>query len=296
MKHPEWALKHKRKGTELRHINGTYYLYEVTSKWNPEKKRPQKITGRLLGKITPEGFIESPKYALSKRAEIKKVCVKEYGATRFLLELISEINEKLKEDFPSEYMHLLVISALRLLYETPLKNMKFYFEESYLSETLKGFSIGPKRASKVLKEAGRQRDRIVEFLRHIVKGGSGQYLLIDATHLLSHSEGVDIARVGYNSKGEYVPQVNLLFIYSRKMEVPVYYRIVAGDIREVKAFRMTLREAGLEDAILIGDKGFYSSKNIEAMRAEGLRFIVPLKRNNRLVDYGKVREEGEGGI
>jgi len=63
--HPQWALKHKKKGTELRHLGGHYYLYEVTSKWNPEKKRSQKITGKLLGKITKEnGFIESDKARL----------------------------------------------------------------------------------------------------------------------------------------------------------------------------------------------------------------------------------------
>ena len=37
--HPIWALACKHKGTELRLLNGRYYLYEVTSKWNPEKKR-----------------------------------------------------------------------------------------------------------------------------------------------------------------------------------------------------------------------------------------------------------------
>ena len=41
-KHPQWAIEYKRKGTELRLIKGTYYLYKVTSKWNPEKKRSQK--------------------------------------------------------------------------------------------------------------------------------------------------------------------------------------------------------------------------------------------------------------
>lgn len=45
MKHPEWALKYKTKGTELRLIRGTYYLYEVSSKWNPHKKNELK---RLL--------------------------------------------------------------------------------------------------------------------------------------------------------------------------------------------------------------------------------------------------------
>lgn len=82
MKHPEWALKYKRKGTELRLIRGNYYLYEVTSKWNPQKGRAQKITGRLVGKITPEGFIQSSKYALSQKP-IQSPVVREFGASYF---------------------------------------------------------------------------------------------------------------------------------------------------------------------------------------------------------------------
>lgn len=47
--HPEWALKQKKPGTELRYIRGNYYLYGVSSKWNKEKKRAQKVTGKILG-------------------------------------------------------------------------------------------------------------------------------------------------------------------------------------------------------------------------------------------------------
>ena len=66
--HPQWALEHKRKGTELHCINNKYYLYEVTSKWNPEKKRSVKITGKLLGRITEaDSFIESEKARLRKQ-------------------------------------------------------------------------------------------------------------------------------------------------------------------------------------------------------------------------------------
>jgi hypothetical protein len=41
-KHPDWATKHRVKGTELRFINDKYCLYEVSSKWNSIKKRSQK--------------------------------------------------------------------------------------------------------------------------------------------------------------------------------------------------------------------------------------------------------------
>jgi len=46
-RHPDRALAHKRNGTELRCISGYDYVYEVTSKWSPEKKRSVKITGKL---------------------------------------------------------------------------------------------------------------------------------------------------------------------------------------------------------------------------------------------------------
>ena len=54
MKHPEWALKFKTKNTELRLIRGRYYLYKITSKWDPEKKRTKKVTLASLGTITEE--------------------------------------------------------------------------------------------------------------------------------------------------------------------------------------------------------------------------------------------------
>ena len=41
-------------------MKGLYYLYEVSSKWNKEKKRAQKITGKILGRITEDkGFTPS---------------------------------------------------------------------------------------------------------------------------------------------------------------------------------------------------------------------------------------------
>jgi len=41
-------------------MKGRYYLYEVLSKWNKEKKRAQKVTGKILGRITKDkGFTPS---------------------------------------------------------------------------------------------------------------------------------------------------------------------------------------------------------------------------------------------
>jgi hypothetical protein len=66
--HPEWATKFREKNTELRKINGKYYLYSVKSEYNKEKKRSVKKTLGILGSITKEqGFIPSDKKLLKRK-------------------------------------------------------------------------------------------------------------------------------------------------------------------------------------------------------------------------------------
>ena len=78
MAYPEWVERERRPGTNISCTRGKYYLYEVTSVWNPEKKRAQKKTGKYLGRITEEGLIP-PK---PKKVEIAEgISTKEYGAT-----------------------------------------------------------------------------------------------------------------------------------------------------------------------------------------------------------------------
>jgi Transposase DDE domain len=273
MRHPKWAIKHKRKGTELRLIRGTYYLYEVTSRWNPEKKRAQKITGRLLGKITPEGFIQSPKYALSQRP-VQSVVVKEYGASHFLWQLMSDVTAALQDAFPSYWREILIVACMRLLYQSPMKNIDFHFRHSYLSVLYPDVSVTDKKITSLLRILGNWREKIAAFFKTHIVGRRNDYMLIDATHLLSYSQNMEIAKPGYNNQHEFAPQVNLLFIYSSTLQLPVYYRLVPGNVREVKAFKLTLQESGIEDAVVIADKGFYSDNNVAQLEAERLQFIT----------------------
>lgn len=54
MEHPEWALKYRIKGTELRNIRGRYYLYNITSRRDPETKKVKKVTLNQVGTISEE--------------------------------------------------------------------------------------------------------------------------------------------------------------------------------------------------------------------------------------------------
>ena len=291
---PEWVLKHKKPGTQVVQIRGNYYLYKVTSKWDREKGRARKVTERYLGKITEEGLIK-PRHERIEES-LKRITVKEYGASKYIVEITRDIQEYLREEFPEGWREIYVFSVMRLMHNSVMKTLSEYYNSSHLSEEIRGARVSPKTISKVLRGVGRERGRIVRFLRNFLVGG--EYEVIDLTHVFSYSEDVISTTLGYNSGREYIPQINLVMVFSVEREEPVYFRVVPGSIRDVTAFKRTIEEASLRGAVIVADKGFYSKENIRYLEREGLKYIIPLRRNSRLIDYrvieGGKREGFEG--
>jgi predicted transposase YbfD/YdcC len=70
MSHPNWVLKHKVPNSEIRCIRGKYYLYSITSKWCPEKRRTKKVTLKQIGVINKEyGLIPT---GMSRKGKVPK--------------------------------------------------------------------------------------------------------------------------------------------------------------------------------------------------------------------------------
>jgi len=293
--HPQWAVQYRKPGTELRLVNGKYYLYDVSSKWNPDKKRAQKITGKILGKITEDrGFVPSEKRGLMEKAakgiDVKNVSVKEYGVTRYLLQEGSAITKSLESVFP-EYGKLIFAAAfLRLLHQSQIKNMGIYANESFIGEYV-GKRIDDKLISTMLRTIGSNRQPLVEYMRGFMS--EKDQVLIDMTHMITYSQKMLSPKNGYKKVMDYRPQVNLLYIYSSSHKSPTFYRLVPGNIKEVKAFTLSLKESGLTDVMVIADKGFYSGNNIEQLRGEKLQYIIPLRRSSSLIDYSKAGQSNK---
>lgn len=275
---PEWVVKHKEKGTEVRHINGRYYLYKISSVWDPGKKRARKITGKFLGRIMPEGVVK-PRH----ERIMEGVTVKEFGATAFLQAHCRDIADVLSKEYPREWKRILAFSMFRLMHNSPIKNLSHHYSASYISETMGNLSLSPKVMGVFLRDIGRDREAMKRFLHHFVQGT--KFAVIDTTSVLSLSEGIISATLGHNSKSEYVPQARLLLLYSLDRRMPAYFRLLVGSVADVSSVRLTMEEAGIKDAVLIGDKGFHSEGNIKELEAKDIRYILPLKRNSVLITY-----------
>jgi transposase len=281
--YPEWVLKQKKSGTAIHRIGNNYYLYEITSKWDPRLKRAKKITKAYLGKVTKDG-LEKPnlnKYIPST--------VKEYAASSYLLADNQIVIDNLKKYFPSFYREIFILSALRFFHQCPLKNMKVHYQDSWLSEEMGDVRLSKDFLAHLLEVIGHQRESVVCFLKEFIDG-CGK-LLVDLTHVFSQSANMALTEKGYNSKLEFNPQVNLLFIFCQESKLPLFYRILPGNVRDVASLKATIEESGIKDIIIIADKGFYSESNVSLLENNDLRYVIPLKRNSTLTDF-KILKEG----
>ena len=65
-----------------------------------------------------------------------------------------------------------------------------------------------------------------------------------------------MASLGYNSSNEFTPQINLLFFFALDKCMPAYFRMLPGSVRDVSFLALSIKESGVKNAVLIGDRGF----------------------------------------
>jgi transposase len=285
--HPEWATKYRTPGTELRLIRGNYYLYGYKTIYDKEMKRPRKVSGKIIGTITQkEGLVLSEKRQLEKSIIdplLVGIKCKEYGMSYLVSNKLEVFSKALETSFGDIYTSILAIAYCRFIYRCPLKNIPFRLAQSSLLEMLRLEQFNEKQSSYVLKKVGGMQQQMLSYMKTFIH--KGEYMLIDATNILSNSNHISLSHKGYSSSLNFDAQFNLLYIYSADSHMPVYYRLLPGNIREVKAFKNSLIEAGLKKAVVIADKGFYSQNNITLLEQEKLQYVIPLKRDNNLVNY-----------
>jgi hypothetical protein len=95
-KYPDWVNAHKTKGTSVKKVGDSYYLYASTSRRLKGMKYPQPVQ-KFIGTITPDGVVKSN----VRKVSTERVRVFEYGfsfAMKHLLpgEFMDDIRDREK--------------------------------------------------------------------------------------------------------------------------------------------------------------------------------------------------------
>ncbi len=281
---PDYVLRFdKPKNTEIKHINGRWYLYERTTVYDPETGRSTKKSGRMIGAITEDGLV-------GKRVEaraLREVVVVEAGATQYLYRENGDIRRLLGEHFPDCRRELFSLAVIRMVQDRALKRAEAHYETSILSAMWPGLRLDGPSLTGLLRRLGRDRLSIRAFMRSMA-GGGDRFLMVDGHRILSASATLESAEKGYDSKRRYKRQVNLLYLFGIGGDGrgPRFYKKFPGSITDDGTVEELLREAGVEgeDCTLVGDKGFYSNENFDLVEELGLGYIIPLDRGSKVLE------------
>jgi hypothetical protein len=286
---PHWVIPFKEPHTEIKRIKGAYYKYQVSYVYDPAKKRTVKKSGVVLGKITETGFVPSPKHQLRQALRNPNVDIKTYGVyglfSFLLTDEIRSLERALGEPLAST---LLSFAMTRWAYQSPIKRAPFYHAHHCSSDVWNVDAVlTDKTISAALQAVGERRELVVQWLKGLLPASATEesFLLMDSTHVMSSSEHLEVNTKGYNNSFDFGKQLRLMYLFSAKMKLPVYYRLLGGNIVDVAAMALCVEEMGLSDVVYIADKGFYSAANVAMLEARNLRYIIPVRRDNRQIDY-----------
>lgn len=292
---PEWAIKYKEPRTEIKFINGGYYKYEVSYKYNSSKKRTDKITGVLLGKITEEeGFIASDKNSIRMQWDVAPIDIKDFGLYYLFTSLLKEEWAGLEKILSKEMVEILISFAMfRWAYNAPIKRVPYYYQHDFCSQEFTIKKVTDKLISTVLRQVGERRADIVSWMSSMLTAehkNKDEFVLLDSTHVSSNSELLTVNAKGYNPDFDFDRQIRLMYLFSADLKRPVYYRLINGNITDIKSMSLCVEEMKVKDVIYIADKGFYSQENVQLMKQLDLQYIIPVHRKNKLIDYEPLKK------
>lgn len=294
---PNWIEKFKEPKTEIKFIKGVFYKYAVSYRYNNDKKRTDKMSGHLLGKITEaEGFVPSPKNILRENpAPILKVDIKMFGAYQLFISLLGkETVDSLLTLFDADIAQtLLTVALMRFSHQCPLKRIPYYHAHDYCSQDWVNKGIDDKKITASLKFVGENRTILVDWMKSRLQNmdmNLTNFVMIDSTHIPTASEHLHINALGYNPGQSFDEQIRLMYIFSAQLKQPVYYRLINGNITDVKSMKKCVEELQAKNVVFIADKGFYSQQNTEMMQRNELNYLIPIQRNNGLTDFNVLKQ------
>ena len=264
---------------EIRNISGHFYVYEISSKWDPVKKKARKVTGKSVGKITLEdGFIPNT-FGMRRMMPLHPI-VKNYGAYAILQQLSGNLEARLKECFPDIYREISVVAMLQLVTGCRGKRIKREFEASYLNDIHPDLACSDYTVRTLIGKLGSRSGDMASFMRSYMKSGSK--LMFDGTSIFTRADD-SCTQKGYNPERKQETQVRLLYIFDRTSFLPVFYRMVPGNIADKAALKETIAASGCKNCVVIADKGFYSKKNVSFLMENKMSYILPLQYNTKLI-------------
>jgi len=129
-----------------------------------------------------------------------------------------------------------------------------------LSEEFRGLDLPKNKLTTLIQELGNNKESIAAFMQTFIQ--NTENIVFDTTHLVSQSNKMQL-----NQKDIVLQALmTLRLIYCTCLlqiqQLPVCYRIFPGNVHGMSALKIAIKEAGVKNACVVGDKGFSSEAKL----------------------------------
>jgi len=261
-------IRYKTKGDKT-------YAYEITSYYDKDKKTPRQKS-KYLG-VVNNGNIERTRASSSPHMTF------DYGNIAIALKIAEEV--KLKQTLIEVYGEhttniILALATNRIIQETSLSNFRYWYENTYLTSLTPIENPSSQMLSRFLDQLGEEQIKQATFFKNWCgQVSSKSSIAYDLTSISSSSELIDMLEYGYSRDKDYLPQLNLGYVASLDVSLPLYFKKFPGSINDVVTIRNLLSDLhsfGVDRIRLILDRGFYSQNNIKEMIEGGMDFVMAM--------------------
>jgi transposase len=205
-----------------------------------------------------------------------------YGAV-YLLEqigIITGLESDLSQCFPDNYKQI-----LSLVYYMVLEDHSPFYRFDRWNHDHKHpcqYSLSSQRISDILLNGITYEQKMIFFKLQASRRIENEFLAYDTTSISSYSKLIKSVRYGRNKDKEKLPQVNIAMVLGEKSMLPVYYRLLPGNINNVKTISILIQDLdilGVKQYSFVLDRGFYSSENINLLFKAKYDFIISMRKN-----------------
>ena len=275
----EWLEEQRRAGKkclEIKMIQNKPYVYHSTSQYDPETKKPKKVS-KYLGRLDQKYGLIRKEDRIPVKSVKKPISIHEYGNAAIIEEEFKEILPVLIDAFPTCYAEIYALVSTRVAGYVPLKRVGDLWSKIAGPRDIQP-DCSPKNLSKVLHDIGLNRSSQQQIFSYL--SSNSEQLIYDLSYIESYSSHITFNENAYVSEGIYHNHHHIALFCGRDNGLPVMIRSVPGSVNDVSTLKLSLKEIDLQNKVLLLDRGFISEDNFEEMHARSIRFIIPLKRDS----------------
>lgn len=276
---PEILAVERPKSTRVKKSGDRWLVIKRTCRRDGRRSIPVDLG--TIGEIVNGKYVE-----LRKEPRKRTVDVKDFGEIKLCTTCAGDMLQDLARVWDmSEAKKLFCIAVLRAAYgDIRNRDLKLHYETSFLSEMLPGVGLSENTVSSFLDEIGKGMGAITEFMNNRLRTNSVTTVIVDG--MLKDYNSAISSMSEFSRKGarKGSRDLSLIYAYSPELEEPLAARPFPGNMLDSTAIEEFMIDTKIEKGLMIIDKGFHNEAVFDVIdKKEGMAYLVPLKRNSRLI-------------